>query len=221
MSRALTPFSSGALSPWDVRGPRWFDSLRREMDQLFNQFLAGAEDGGEQLQMFAPRTNVAKTDKNYEISVDLPGLKPEEFNVELKEGHLWITGERKQEAEEHGKTYHRVERMYGQFRRVIPLGMDVDPEKVAADKKAPVEDAIQKLKDALAGDDIERIKREQETLTEAMRSVAEELYAQPEADAADTAGGATTEGADASGQPGGSADDDVIDADFTMDDDKK
>ncbi len=94
-------------------------------------------------------------------------------------------------------------------------------DKVAADKKAPVEDAIQKLKDALAGDDIERIKREQETLTEAMRSVAEELYAQPEADAADTAGGATTEGADASGQPGGSADDDVIDADFTMDDDKK
>ena len=134
MSRALTPWSGTELSPWDVHGSRWFDSLRREMDQLFNQFL-GAENGGEQLHMFAPRTNVAETDKHYEISVDLPGLKPEEFNVELKEGHLWITGERRQETEEKGKAYHRVERMHGQFRRVIPLGMDVDADRVGAEYK--------------------------------------------------------------------------------------
>lgn len=134
MSRSLMPWTARALSPWDVRGPAWFDSLRREMDQLFNQFF-GAEDGGESLQMFAPRTNVAETEKHYEITVDLPGLKPEEFNVELKEGHLWITGERKQETEEKGKTYHRVERFFGQFRRVIPLGGDVDAEKIAAEYK--------------------------------------------------------------------------------------
>lgn len=134
MSRALTPWTGRALSPWDVRGPRWFDSLRREMDDLFTQFL-GAEDGGEQLALFAPRTNVAETDKDYEITVDLPGMKPDEFNVELKEGHLWITGERKQESEETGKTYHRVERVYGQFRRVIPLGMDVDADRVGAEYK--------------------------------------------------------------------------------------
>jgi HSP20 family protein len=62
-----------------------------------------------------------------------PGLKPEEFDVELKDNQLWITGERKQEEEQHGKTWHRIERHYGQFRRVIPLETAVEAEKVAAE----------------------------------------------------------------------------------------
>jgi len=134
MVKALTPWRpGGALSPWDMRFPRWFEDFRREMDELFQNFF-GSEQGGE-VAVFAPRTNVAETDQAYEITVDLPGMKPEEFNVELKDGQLWITGERKHEAEEKGKTYHRIERAYGQFRRVIPLDPNVDPDKVTAEYK--------------------------------------------------------------------------------------
>lgn len=134
MTKALTPWlGSRSMTSWDLPAPRWFENFRHEMDHLFEQFF-GPETGNE-LVLFAPRTNVAETEKEYEISVDLPGLKPDEFNVELKEGSLWITGERKREHEEQGKTYHRVERAYGQFRRVIPLEMPVDAEKVQAEYK--------------------------------------------------------------------------------------
>jgi HSP20 family protein len=125
------------MVPWNVHGPRWFDDFRQEMNQLMNQFLS-SEDGGEQGLSFAPRTNLAETEQGYEVTLDLPGMKPEEFNIELREGQLWITGERKQEKEEKGKTYHRVERQYGQFRRVIPLDVPVDAEKVEAEYKEGV-----------------------------------------------------------------------------------
>jgi HSP20 family protein len=52
--------------------------------------------------------------------------------VEIREGSLWVSGERKEEKEEKGKTIHRVERHYGAFRRVIPLDLPVDREKVEA-----------------------------------------------------------------------------------------
>ena len=71
----------------------------------------------------------------YGNSVELPGMNPEDVHVEFKDGHLWVTGERKQESEEKGKTYHRVERRYGSFRRVIAIGNEVDAEKVDATYK--------------------------------------------------------------------------------------
>ncbi len=93
-------------------------------------------------------------------------------------------------------------------------------DKVPAEKKAPVEKAVQDVKDALATDDTERIRKAHEALMEAMQSVAQELYAQdPQAGAqpeAETTGGESTSGGASGTQEG-----DVIDADFTMKDDKK
>jgi HSP20 family protein len=101
------------------------------MDHLLDRF-GGTENGGTLSQSFAPETNLAETEGEFEITVDLPGLRAEDFNLEFNDGQLWITGERRQEKEEQGKTYHRVERSYGQFRRGISLGPDVDPEKIDA-----------------------------------------------------------------------------------------
>ena len=122
------------LVPWHTRSGGTFDTLRKEMDHLMERFV-GTENGGTVSQFFAPETNLAETDKEYEITVDLPGLKPEDFNLEFNDGQLWITGERKCEKEEKGKTYHRVERSYGQFRRGVSLGPDVDAEKIDASYK--------------------------------------------------------------------------------------
>ncbi|MFO1094612.1 MAG: Hsp20/alpha crystallin family protein [Planctomycetaceae bacterium] len=110
-----------------------FEDFRKEMDQLMGRFLNG---GGEQaLSYWAPRVNVAETDDAYDITADLPGLKPEDVNVELKNGELLISGHRREEHEEHGKTWHRVERQWGDFRRVVRLGDDVRAENVTADYK--------------------------------------------------------------------------------------
>ena len=89
------------------------------------------EDGWP-LGELSRRTNIAETENALEVTIELPGIGPEEFNVEVKNGELRITGEKKQEHEEKGKTWHRIERRCGEFRRVIPLPAEVDTEKVEA-----------------------------------------------------------------------------------------
>jgi len=110
-----------------------FENFRREMDSLMDRFNTG--DSGAADAYFAPRTNLAETDKEFEVTVDLPGITAEEVNIEFRDGSLWISGERKSEHEEKGKTWHRVERTYGQFRRGIALGPDVNADKIEAEYK--------------------------------------------------------------------------------------
>lgn len=118
-----------SLSPWTHWTPMMFEDLGKEMNRLFNHF--GDTENGES-RAFAPRIDIAETDTSYEVSLDLPGMNAQDFNIEFKDGQLWISGERKQANEEKGKTFHRIERHHGQFRRVITLGTDVDADKVEA-----------------------------------------------------------------------------------------
>lgn len=120
-----------ALTGWNVRYPTLFDDLQREVNRVLDRF-GDSDTDAEVRQGFAPRMNLAECENSYEVSCDLPGVKPEEVNIEFKDGQLWITGERKYEKEEQAKKYHRVERVYGQFRRVIALGTDVDAERIDA-----------------------------------------------------------------------------------------
>lgn len=126
----------GNLVPWQGFTRPLFD-FRREMDQMFDRFFGEAQ-AESAAPMFAPRINLAETDEAYELSVELPGMQPEDFHVELKNGELWISGEKKLESESQNKTWHRVERFYGQFRRVIPLATAVDEEKIEAEYRQGV-----------------------------------------------------------------------------------
>jgi len=119
------------LVPWRERLPQFFGDFEREMENLMERFLTDGNKGGA-LQTFAPRTTVAETDNEYVVEVDLPGLKPEDIRVEMHGNELWLSGERKQEKEEKGKNYHRVEQEYGCFERVIPLAAPVNEEKITA-----------------------------------------------------------------------------------------
>jgi HSP20 family protein len=105
--------------------------LRREFDGLMQRFFQNEEP--RDVVVWAPRLNLSETDQKYEVSLDLPGMKPENIDIELKQGELWITGTRQGEKEENGKAWHRVERFYGEFRRVVRLGEDVDPENITAE----------------------------------------------------------------------------------------
>lgn len=122
-----------ALTPWSERLPRPVREFEREMEGLVNRFFAPVEGWWTGHEVFFPSTNVAETEEHFEVTVELPGLKPEDVHVEFKNGELWITGERKEESEEKGKTFHRVERRYGEFRRVIPLPATIDEEAVNAE----------------------------------------------------------------------------------------
>lgn len=126
------------MVPWTERLPRTLGRLERD----FGRFVEGMfsdEDRWMSLEgAFVPTINVAENAEGVEVTVELPGMKPEDFTVEMKNGALWIAGEKREEKEEKGKTFHRVERSYGEFRRVIPLPATVAEDKVAAEYKAGV-----------------------------------------------------------------------------------
>ena len=119
-----------SMVPWRERLPSTFSRFGDEMEELMERFFEAGN--GWKIAGFSPFVNLAETDEGYEVTVELPGMKPEEVNVELHEGSLWITGEKKEELEEKGKTFHTIERRSGKFRRVIPLAVPVDEGKIDA-----------------------------------------------------------------------------------------
>lgn len=121
-----------ALRPFKQWSP--FGDFRNEMDTLMERFFGG-ESNGTEISNWTPRLNLAENEDCYEVSIDLPGMNPDDVNVELRHGDLWITGNRHEQFEEKEKKWHRIERFHGEFRRVVRLGDDVDPENVEAEYK--------------------------------------------------------------------------------------
>jgi HSP20 family protein len=103
------------------------------LNHWFDELFAAESRQDQPPATFAPRANLAETDAAYEVTVDVPGMKPDELNLEIKDNQLSITGERKNETEEEGTTYHRRERRFGKFRRWVSFDAPVDAEKVEAE----------------------------------------------------------------------------------------
>jgi len=125
------------IFPLDVvgdAGTQLLDVFRREMEDLAGrlQEVDGAVGNGE-TPSFTPRTNVVETETAFELTLDLPGMKSADFNIELHEGRLSITGERVAEEAVEGRKMLRAERSFGKFVRTFNLGHDVDAEKVSAE----------------------------------------------------------------------------------------
>lgn len=109
---------------------RWPRILDRDMESIVERFFAPV--GAWFDREFFPRTNMSETDRHYEFSVELPAMRPEDIQVEVKDNSLWISGEKQAEQEDSDKTYHYVERHHGTFRRVFPLPGTVNADEVQA-----------------------------------------------------------------------------------------
>ena len=109
-----------------------FLSLQREVDRLFEDFGRGFPSmpvfGGNGSSGLLPSMDVTETDKEIEITAELPGLEDKDVQINLSDNLLTIRGEKKAEKEEKDKNYRMVERSYGAFERTIAL-----PEGVKAD----------------------------------------------------------------------------------------
>ena len=79
-----------------------------------------------------PSLDLSETPTTIEVRMDVPGIKAEEIDIQLANGVLTVSGERKEEKEEKGKTFHRVERHYGSFSRSVTLPSTVAEDKVDA-----------------------------------------------------------------------------------------
>ncbi|WP_417377739.1 Hsp20/alpha crystallin family protein [Gimesia sp.] len=127
-TRPLSRFSQD-LSSFMGRAP--FLSLRNEMDNLLNRFSDDFGNGWL-TQGYAASLDLSETNNHIEVRMDVPGIKPEEIDVEVSGNLLRITGERKEEQEEKGKTFHRIERRSGSFSRSVTLPCEVEENQVEA-----------------------------------------------------------------------------------------
>ena len=82
-----------------------------------------------------PTLDIGVTEKEYTITVELPGVEANEVKLELVNDTLKIFGEKKQEKEEKEQNYYRVERSYGSFQRVLSLPEDADQDTINANFK--------------------------------------------------------------------------------------
>jgi HSP20 family protein len=140
-----------ALTPWATRTPRLFEELEREVPRWMTRLFGPDPELFRGDFDFVPNVNMAETDQAVEVTVDLPGMKPEDIRLEMQDGHLIITGEKQEEKEEKGKKYHRVERRTGTFRRVLPMPTAVNEEQVdAAFKDGVLRVTLQKVPEVQA-----------------------------------------------------------------------
>jgi len=110
----------------------------REIEDMFDRYTrAGGVPayGGQELARtgdWTPRVDIAETEKAFVIKAEVPEVKKEDVSITVNNGILSIRGERKQEKEESGKTFHRVERCYGAFTRSFTLPENVDEKNIKA-----------------------------------------------------------------------------------------
>lgn len=150
----LTPWNwmqaddAGTMLPAG-RGMDPFSRMHTEMDRMFRDFFGDLRNDREML--LQPSVDIAESKKAYRVSVEVPGIDPGKIDLEVQGDALMISGEKLQEKEADDEGFHRVERRYGQFRRVLMLPEDADVEHIKADTKNGVlKIRIPRLKEAEA-----------------------------------------------------------------------
>src|SRR5919106_3701527 len=120
-----------ALVRWDP--VREFDSLQSDMNRLFDSFFQGRGANGGTGRRWIPPMDLVETENHLVLRADLPGMSEDDLDIEIKDGVLTVSGERKAEQEQKEEGFYRVERAFGRFSRSLSLPEGVDADKVSAD----------------------------------------------------------------------------------------
>jgi len=112
----------------------WNDlySGRREIDRVFDQFFGGK--AGSMSGPWMPVVDVRETKESIDVVAELPGMRPDDVEVNVENNILTISGEKKQELTEggDGAEYHLIERRCGRFERSFTLPRTVDADRISA-----------------------------------------------------------------------------------------
>lgn len=120
----------------------------RDIEDMFGGYTKGGGHSRSGLPAifnsgdWTPRVDIAETDKSFEIKAEIPEVDKDDVKVTVNKGILTIQGERKQEKEEKGKKFHRIERFYGSFTRSFTLPDNIDENSI----KASFKEGVLKLK---------------------------------------------------------------------------
>jgi len=108
-------------------------SLQHEIDRLFEDFSRGFPTiAGNGATALMPSMDVTETDKEIEITAELPGLEEKDVQINIADNILTIRGEKKAEKEQKDKNYRLVERSYGSFERTLELPDGVNADAIKA-----------------------------------------------------------------------------------------
>jgi HSP20 family protein len=102
--------------------------MNRVLDNFFNREGSCGTD-------WRPVVDVAETESDIIVKAEIPGIDPKDIDISITGDTLTLKGEKKEEKENTGKSYHRVESSYGSFKRVINLPVSVEVDKVTAEGK--------------------------------------------------------------------------------------
>ncbi len=124
------------MANWDIL--QEMESLRREIDDVFRGFGTARLLGPTFLPRLSgreyPHINLSEDENNLYVEALVPGIEPQNIDLNVMKGSLTISGER-QESESSGRTWHRRERGGGTFLRSIELPIAVNSERVEAQCK--------------------------------------------------------------------------------------
>ncbi len=113
---------------------RNLDDIQDEINRMF-EGMTGVPDSENRLSRTYPSVDLSENKDSFVLKAELPGMKKEDVKVTLQNNILTISGEKKQEQEEKGKTFHRIERSYGSFNRTVELPVAVKTDAIKADFK--------------------------------------------------------------------------------------
>ncbi|HEY9760993.1 MAG TPA: Hsp20/alpha crystallin family protein [Trichocoleus sp.] len=121
-----------ALVRWEPF--REIDGLQKEMNRLFDRFVPetyGHLANGH----FMPAAELSETEEAIDLKVEIPGMSPEDIDVQVTADSVAISGERKSETKTEKDGVTRSEFRYGRFQRVIPLPSRIQNTQVGAEYK--------------------------------------------------------------------------------------
>jgi HSP20 family protein len=108
------------------------EPFSREVDRLFDAFFG---QGDRETRRWVPPVDLVEAEDHFVLKADLPGLSQDDVSIEVQDGTLTISGERKAEHEQRERGWYRIERSFGSFSRSLTLPEGVDPEGIKAEFK--------------------------------------------------------------------------------------
>lgn len=128
------------------------ERVHKEIDRMFKDifnrgFVKGKFNFSD--NYYNPDIDLVETDKDYILSMDLPGMEKDSINIEVKKGYLIISGRRDYSVEKNQlNRFYIKERQVGYFQRTIPLPHDANEKEIKVDyQKGVLKIIIPKIKE--------------------------------------------------------------------------
>jgi HSP20 family protein len=119
------------LVTWDPY--RELSTLQDRVSRIFGASpIRRDRDEEMSLGTWIPPVDIVEEKDRILMTAELPGFQEKDIEVQMEGGVLTLRGERKSESEKEGRTFHRMERSYGQFVRSFTLPSNVDRENIKA-----------------------------------------------------------------------------------------